>query len=40
MALGCVDELLDGIATGRPRPDFLAHRSMGDALDVLDDDEP
>lgn len=38
MAMACLDELLDGIAAGRPRPDFLAHRSMGDALDVLDPD--
>jgi hypothetical protein len=35
MAMGCLDELLDGIATGRPRPDFLAHPSMGDAADVF-----
>lgn len=35
MAMGCLDELLDGIATGRPRPDFLAHPSMGDAADAL-----
>lgn len=34
MAMGCLDELLAGLASGEPRPEFLRHASMGDRFDA------
>ncbi len=34
MALGCVDELLERIRLGEPRPDALHHANMGDSVDA------
>jgi uncharacterized protein (TIGR00661 family) len=38
MTFGCVDELLEGIATGAERPLFLRHPSMGDSMDAVIDE--